>query len=112
MTFVVTDACIRCKYMDCVEVCPTGCFREGANMLVIDPTDCIDCNACLPECPAEAILSEIEPEAQPWLEFNARYGAIWPEISRKKDGPTDADAFKGAKGKFEKFFSSEPGEGD
>ncbi len=81
-------------------------------MLVIDPTDCIDCNACLPECPAEAIRSDIEPEAEPWVEFNARYGAIWPEIGRKKDPPADADAFKGVDGKYERYFTPEPGEGD
>src|SRR3546814_9522419 len=55
MTYVVTDACIRCKYMDCVEVCPVDCFYEGENMLVINPSECIDCGVCEPECPAEAI---------------------------------------------------------
>jgi len=112
MTFVVTDACIRCKYMDCVAVCPTGAFREGVNMLVIDPADCIDCNYCLPECPAEAILTDIEPGHEPWLELNARYAKEWPEVTIKRDAPADADAHKGESGKFEKYFSAEPGEGD
>ena len=53
MTYVVTDACIRCKYMDCVEVCPVDCFYEGENMLVIHPDECIDCGVCEPECPPE-----------------------------------------------------------
>lgn len=60
MTYVVTDACIRCKYMDCVEVCPVDCFYEGENMLVINPNECIDCGVCEPECPAEAILPDTE----------------------------------------------------
>src|SRR6478609_12008633 len=101
MTFVVTDACIRCKYADCVEVCPTGAFREGAAMLVIDPSDCIDCNLCLPECPADAILPDIEPESAQWIALNAKYAAEWPSITVKKDPPADADAFKGVEGKFD-----------
>ena len=51
MTYVVTEACIKCKYMDCVEVCPVDCFYEGENMLVIKPDECIDCGVCEPECP-------------------------------------------------------------
>ena len=58
MTFVVTENCIKCKYMDCVEVCPVDCFHEGPNMLVIDPEECIDCTLCEPECPVEAIFEE------------------------------------------------------
>lgn len=112
MTFVVTDACIRCKYMDCVEVCPVECFHEGEIMLVINPNECIDCNLCAPECPAEAILSDVEPGLEQWLQLNARYSAEWPNISAKKDAPADADAYKGVEGKFEQHFSPEPGEGD
>ena len=112
MTYVVTDACIRCKYMDCVEVCPVDCFYEGANMLAIDPTECIDCNACVPECPAEAIYSDIEPGLEQWLEINAKYSAVWPNITAKRDPPADADEFKGVAGKFDQYFTSEPGEGD
>ena len=70
MTYVVTDACIRCKYMDCVEVCPVDCFYEGENMLVINPNECIDCGVCEPECPAEAILPDTESGLEKWLELN------------------------------------------
>ena len=70
MTYVVTEACIKCKYMDCVEVCPVDCFYEGENMLVIHPDECIDCGVCEPECPAEAIVPDSEPEAEKWLELN------------------------------------------
>jgi ferredoxin len=58
MPFVVVENCIRCKYTDCVEVCPVDCFHEGPNMLVIDPDECIDCTLCEPECPAKAIYPE------------------------------------------------------
>jgi NAD-dependent dihydropyrimidine dehydrogenase PreA subunit len=73
MTYVVTDACIKCKYMDCVEVCPVDCFYEGENMLVINPSECIDCGVCEPECPAEAILPDTESGLEQWLELNAKY---------------------------------------
>ncbi|HKX79407.1 MAG TPA: ferredoxin FdxA [Novosphingobium sp.] len=112
MTYVVTDACIRCKYMDCVEVCPVDCFYEGENMLVINPSECIDCGVCEPECPAEAILPDTENGLEQWLELNAKYSAEWPNLTSKRDTPEDADEFKGQDGKFEKFFSAEPGEGD
>ncbi|MDG2004946.1 MAG: ferredoxin family protein [Novosphingobium sp.] len=112
MTYVVTDACIRCKYMDCVEVCPVDCFYEGENMLVISPSECIDCGVCEPECPAEAILPDTENGLEQWLEVNTKYSEEWPNITTKKDSPADADDFKGVEGKFEKLFSAEPGEGD
>ena len=113
MTFVVTDACIKCKYMDCVQVCPVECFYESENMLVIDPDSCIDCNNCVPECPADAILSDVEPEANRWIELNAKYTSLWPNVTKKQDQtPTDADAYNGIDGKFEKYFSAEPGKGD
>jgi ferredoxin len=70
MTYVVTDACIKCKYTDCVEVCPVDCFYEGENMLVINPSECIDCGVCEPECPAEAILPDTEGGLEQWLELN------------------------------------------
>ena len=73
MTYVVTEACIRCKYMDCVEVCPVDCFYEGENMLVIHPDECIDCGVCEPECPVDAILPDTETEAETWLELNRDY---------------------------------------
>ena len=112
MTYVVTDACIRCKHMDCVEVCPVDAFREGENMLVIDPDACIDCNLCPPECPVDAILSDIEPGLERWRELNARLAREWPEVTVKREAPADADEHKGEPGKFEKYFSPEPGEGD
>jgi ferredoxin len=113
MTFVVTDACIRCKFMDCVQVCPVEAFREGATMLVIDPNECIDCNLCLPECPADAILPDIESGATAWIELNKTYAGLWPVVSRKlNQTPDDAEAFNGVAGKFEAYFSAEPGKGD
>ena len=74
MTYVVTENCIKCKYMDCVEVCPVDCFYEGENMLVIHPDECIDCGVCEPECPAEAIKPDTEPGLEKWLKINAEYG--------------------------------------
>ena len=92
MTFVVTEKCIKCKYTDCVEVCPVDCFHEGPNFLVIDPDECIDCTLCEPECPVDAIYSEDElPEGQEaFLELNAELSAEWPVITEAKDGPPDA----------------------
>lgn len=108
MTFVVTEACIKCKYTDCVEVCPVDCFYEGDNMLVINPDECIDCGVCEPECPAEAIFPESEHLLK-WAELNREYAAKWPNITVKKDALAEADEFKGVDGKFDKFFSPEPG---
>ena len=112
MTYVVTDACIKCKYMDCVEVCPVDCFYEGDNMLVINPSECIDCGVCEPECPAEAILPDTEDGLEKWLEVNTKYSESWPNITVSRDPPEDADAFKGVEGKFEKYFTEKPGQGD
>ena len=84
MTYVVTEACIKCKYMDCVEVCPVDCFYEGENMLVINPDECIDCGVCEPECPPEAILPDTETGPEQWLELNRQYcRPSWPNITRK-----------------------------
>lgn len=93
MTFVVTEKCIRCKYTDCVEVCPVDCFYEGPNFLVINPDECIDCALCEPECPVDAILSEddLPEEAKPFLQLNAELAEKWPVITRRKDAPPDAD---------------------
>ena len=111
MTYVVTEACIRCKYTDCVEVCPVDCFYEGENMLVIHPDECIDCGVCEPECPAEAILADTDPEAEKWLELNRDYSEKWPNITAKLEPPTDADAMQGEADKLKKYFSPNPGEG-
>lgn len=111
MTFVVTDACIKCKYTDCVEVCPVDCFYEGENMLAINPDECIDCGVCEPECPIDAIKPESEELIQ-WVEINRDYAMQWPNITKKKPAPEDADAFKNVPNKFETLFSPEPGSGD
>ena len=78
MTYVVDESCIRCKTMDCVEVCPVDCFYEGENMLVIHPEECIDCGVCEPECPVDAIKPDTEPGLEKWLSLNAEYARIWP----------------------------------
>ena len=111
MTYVVTENCIKCKYMDCVEVCPVDCFYEGENMLVIHPDECIDCGVCEPECPAEAIKPDTEPGLESWLQLNAQYASTWPNITQKKEAPADAKDFDGVPNKLEQF-SPAPGEGD
>lgn len=97
MTFVVLENCIRCKFTDCVEVCPVDCFHEGPNFLVIDPDECIDCTLCEPECPANAIVPEDEvPEGQEhMLALNAELAQQWPVISRRKEPPADAEEWNG-----------------
>ena len=112
MPYVVTEACVKCKYTDCVEVCPVDCFYEGENTLVIHPDECIDCGVCEPECPAEAILPDTDANADKWLEMNREYSEAWPNITQKKDPLPDADAFKGVENKFETYFSKAPGSGD
>lgn len=111
MTYVVMEACIKCKYMDCIEVCPVDCFYEGENMLVIHPDECIDCGVCEPECPIDAIKADTEPGTENWIEFNREYSEKWPNITIKGEPPSDCDKFAEETGKFEKYFSSEPGEG-
>lgn len=109
MTYVVTENCIKCKYTNCVDVCPVDCFYEGENMLVIHPDECIDCGVCVPECPAEAIVSDVEPAAtQQWLDLNRKYADLWPNITGKKDPPADADTQNGREGKLAEF-SPAPG---
>ena len=112
MTYVVVENCIKCKYLDCVEVCPVDCFYEGENMLVIHPDECIDCGVCEPECPIEAIKPDTEPGLEKWLELNAEYAKVWPNISVKKEPPADAIPGLGVPDKFKKFFSPKPGTGD
>ena len=112
MTYVVTDDCIRCKYTDCVEVCPVDCFYEGENMLVIHPDECIDCGVCEPECPVDAIRPDTDPGMEKWVEFNLKYSEAWPVITMRRDPPADAEKFEGAEGKLEKYFSEAPGKGD
>ena len=104
MTYVVTDNCIKCKYTDCVKVCPVDCFHEGENMLVIDPEVCIDCGVCVAECPAEAIFPETESLA-PWVEFNHKYAKEWPVITEVKPALEEAEKYKNEPNKKEKYFS-------
>jgi len=103
MTFVVVDACVKCKYMDCVEVCPVDCFYEGEDMLVINPEECIDCGVCVPECPIDAIKPESD-ELLTWIERNHKLSKIWPRITVKKSPPEDAKLYENETGKFEKYI--------
>jgi len=101
VAYVVAEPCIKCKYTDCVEVCPVNCFYEGANFLVIHPDECIDCGACEPVCPTKAIFPESDLPAK-WKEYtalNADLASKWPNISEKRDGLAEADAFKDKEGK-------------
>ena len=102
MTFVVLENCIRCKYTDCVDVCPVDCFHEGPNFLVIDPDECIDCALCEPECPAEAILPEdnLSADQEKFLALNAELAKIWPVISEKTDPLPEADDWNGVSDKL------------
>jgi ferredoxin len=101
MAFVVTESCIKCKYTDCVEVCPVDCFHEGPNFLVIDPDECIDCTLCEPECPVEAIFSEDEVPAgqEEFKKINADLSRKWPVITEKKPAPADAKQWEGVQEK-------------
>lgn len=96
MAYIVLDNCIRCKYTDCVEVCPVDCFHEGPNMLVIDPEECIDCSLCVPECPVDAIVAEddVPPGKEALIELNRELSEQWPVLVEKKDPPADADDWK------------------
>jgi ferredoxin len=95
MTYVVTEACIRCKYTDCVDVCPTDAFREGANFLAIDPDDCIDCTLCVAECPVSAIFADddVPDDQQEYIALNQELAKAWKPIVERKSAPPDADAW-------------------
>ena len=99
MAYVVTEACIRCKYMDCVAVCPVDCFYEGENMLVIHPDECIDCGQCEPECPVQAITAETDLKATHWLAVNRLFATRWRGITQKGLAPQDADRWRTDVGK-------------
>ncbi|RTL80500.1 MAG: ferredoxin family protein [Hyphomicrobiales bacterium] len=109
MPFVVNENCIRCKFMDCVEVCPAECFYEGESMLVIHPDECIDCGLCEPHCPVEAIIPDSYPQANYWGEINHRYALLWPRIRKAKSPPPDADEFRSCPNKYRDHFSPNPG---
>ena len=102
MTHVVLESCIRCKYTDCVDVCPVDCFREGPNFLSIDPDECIDCAVCIPECPVAAIVPEedVPGDQQHMIPLNAELSRKWPAITKRKDALPYADAWKDRTGKL------------
>ena len=103
MTYVVTDECIKCKYTDCVEVCPVDCFYEYELMLVINPDECSDCGVCVPECPIDAI-SEESPDLIKWIEINKELSETGSNITKIKDPLPDADKYKDEKNKYEKYI--------
>ena len=113
MTYIVNDKCIKCKLMDCVEVCPVDCFYEGDNMLVIKPDECIDCGVCEPECPINAIETDRNVGANEWVKHNEKFSEIWPNITKKRqeDVPKDQEKWRNEKNKI-KYFSEKPGKGD
>lgn len=99
MSHYVTEACIKCKYTDCVEVCPVDCFHEGPNFLVINPDECIDCGVCIPECPVEAIVDDNTLVDRSWEDVNRRLAAKWPVITKRKPELESAEEFKHVKEK-------------
>lgn len=105
MTYVVTEPCIKCKYTDCVDVCPVDCFREGPNFLVIDPDECIDCTLCVAECPVEAIFVEDDvPVAQfHFIALNAELARKWKPITKRKDALPDAEEWAQVKDKLDQL---------
>ena len=116
MTYIVNDDCIKCKHLDCVEVCPVDCFYEGENMLVINPEECIACDVCVPECPVEAILPDSDPAAAEWLEFNRKYSTemMWPNITENGDPDPEHEKYDPVNfpdGKMH-LFSEKPGKGN
>jgi ferredoxin len=110
MTYVVTDKCIKCKYTDCVVVCPVDCFHEGENMVVIDPQVCIDCGVCELECPIDAIVPDTKPGMEKWVELNAKYASQWPKITWTKLPLPEADKWAEVENKYPEHFSEKPGE--
>jgi len=111
MTYVVTQACLKCKYTDCVEVCPVDCFYEGEQMLVIHPEQCIDCSVCVPVCPANAILPDTDEQSAQWLDLNREYADRWPNIRTKRPPLPEAETYKAVTDKMDQFFSPTPGAG-
>jgi len=111
MAHIVTEKCNGCKFTDCVEVCPVTCFYELDNQLVIHPDECIDCGVCEPECPVDAIKPDTEPGFEKWLDINAKYSAVWPNITVKREPPPDAKEWEGKPDKVN-LLSPNPGTGD
>ena len=104
MTHTVTEACIKCKYTDCVDVCPVDCFREGPNFLTIDPDECIDCAVCIPECPVNAIYAEedVPADQQHMTALNAELAKLpsFTSITKRKAPLPDAEEWKDKTGKL------------
>ena len=111
MTYIVDEQCVKCKTMDCVEVCPVDCFYEGENMLVIHPDECIDCGVCEPECPVEAIHPDTDDGMEKWVEMNRKYSEKWPVITTKKEPPKDWEQWNGVPDKYKDHFIEKPGTG-
>ena len=113
MTYIAKDECIKCKLMDCVEVCPVDCFYEGENFLAIKPDECIDCGVCEPECPVNAIEPDTNEGLNQWVEINKKYSEIWPSITKRRaeDVPKDQEKWRNVKDKL-KYLSEKPGKGD
>ncbi|MCP4639945.1 MAG: ferredoxin family protein [bacterium] len=111
MTHVVTEPCIKCKFTDCVAVCPVDCFHEGANMLVINPDECIDCGACVDECPVSAIYPEEDlPEKwQDFMDLNIQYSEVWPIINEGQEQLDTAEEFEEVENKLH-LLDPEPAE--
>ncbi|OOG39941.1 ferredoxin FdxA [Polaromonas sp. A23] len=107
MTHIVSESCIRCKYTDCVDVCPVDCFREGPNMLVIDPDECIDCAVCIPECPVNAIYAEEDVPADQvnFIKINAELSNApgWKSITKRKEALPDAEEWKDVTSKLDQL---------
>lgn len=103
MTYLVTENCIKCKHTDCVEVCPVDCFYEGPNFLAINPDECIDCAVCVPECPVDAIVSDLDENVNVvfWTDVNQRLANKWPNIKKKKDPLPDAEKWNGIPNKID-----------
>ena len=113
MTYIVNEKCIKCKEMDCVEVCPVDCFYEGDNMLVIKPEECIDCGVCEPECPVDAIQADTVEGTNEWVDINTKYSELWPNITKKRpdDVPLDHKKWRDVSNK-KQYLSENPGKGD
>ena len=108
MTYVVTDNCIQCKHTDCVAVCPVQCFYEGPNFLVIHPEECIDCDACVPACPVNAIYNEdkLPDEKKQFLLINEQLSRLWPQISDQKEPLPDAAKWDGVENKLQHLIET------
>ena len=112
MTYIINEQCVKCKTMDCVEVCPVDCFYEGENTLVIHPDECIDCGVCEPECPVDAIHPDSDDGMEKWVEMNRKYSEKWPVITEKKEPLKDWKQWDGVPNKYKDYFSEKPGSGD